>query len=494
MGTVLRRDRGLIALLALFVLVAPLVTHRIYASDEIQYFSYTHSLFFDHDLNFTNQYQHFCTADPVKFADFCRDLLGKREPATGLPINVAPIGTGLFWLPSFALAHVLVLLARAFGSHVAADGFSDPYIFAITTTSYIYGCIGLLFCYALSRRIFDQLDSTVAVVASWLATPVIFYTVIAPPWSHATSLMTVSLFLWYWYRTRGLEGRTWRQWVLLGFLGGLVMLIREQDALFLAVPGLEALVAVAGILRGRLPVSLLTPGSRQIEAAPRPQPVFIGGESKTQQLVSWIGGVALMGIVAAVVFIPQVITYVVITGHMGPSKVVSSKFNWLSPNFLNVLFSPEHGLVPWTPFFAVALLGLVLLWRRDRLLTGVLLISFLMQVYIAGSFLTWQSASSFGQRRFINSTAIFVLGFAALGAWLLAHGVPKWAYGALAAVFIAWNAGLLMQYALWCSPQRQGLDWATVIKGQIEMPGKAFGLLRDYLFNRSVFYRRTKGC
>ena len=143
-------DRGRLALLFLFVAFFPLVTHRIYASDEIQYFSYTHSLFFDRDLDFSNQYLYFCNVDKVKFADFCRDLYGKREPATGLPINVAPIGTGLFWMPPFALAHAGVLAARALGATVKADGFSAPYIFAITWASYAYGCIGLY--YALSNH------------------------------------------------------------------------------------------------------------------------------------------------------------------------------------------------------------------------------------------------------------------------------------------------------------------------------------------------------
>ena len=50
------RDKPLLALLALFVVLAPLVTQRIYASDEIEYFAFTHSLFFDHDLDFSNDY------------------------------------------------------------------------------------------------------------------------------------------------------------------------------------------------------------------------------------------------------------------------------------------------------------------------------------------------------------------------------------------------------------------------------------------------------
>jgi hypothetical protein len=198
-----------------------------------------------------------------------------------------------------------------------------------------------------------------------------------------------------------------------------------------------------------------------------------------------------MGVTAAIVFIPQLVAYRVITGQFGPSKVVASKFTWTSPNALNVLFSPEHGLIPWTPVVVVALLGLAFLWRRDRLLTAALALAFFVQVYVAGSFLTWQSAGSFGQRRFINSTSIFVLGLVALLSWLLARGVPRWALGALAALLVAWNGGLLIQYALWTSQQRQGLDWAMVLRGQLEMPTKVVRLLWTYITDREQFYRDT---
>jgi hypothetical protein len=462
-------DRALVALLALFAVVLPFVTHRIYASDEIQYFAYTHSLFFDRDLDFGNEYMHFYASNPDKFRAIYTDLYLKRESLTQLPINVAPIGTGLFWLPAYAVAHLLVSLADSLGANIPADGYSQPYITAICLTSYLLGCAGLLLCYFMSRRLFGRRVSAAGVVLTWLATPVVFYTVVAPPWSHATSLFTVTLFLWYWLRTRkeaGREWREWREWLLLGLCAGLMMLVREQDALFLVVPGLE--VAVHLVVQWRK-----------------------NGVGDRNAIMRPIAGLLLMGVTAAIVFIPQLIAYRVITGQFGPSKVVASKFTWTSPNALNVLFSPEHGLIPWTPIVVVALAGLAFLWQRDRLLTAALALAFFVQVYVAGSFLTWQSAGSFGQRRFINSTSIFVLGLVALLSWLLARGVPRWALGTLAALFVAWNGGLLIQYALWTSQQRQGLDWATVLQGQLEMPTKVVRLLWTYITDREQFYRDT---
>ncbi|HYP19629.1 MAG TPA: glycosyltransferase family 39 protein [Chloroflexia bacterium] len=459
-------DRALVALLVLFGIIAPLVTHRIYASDEIQYFAYTRSLFFDRDFDFGNEYMHFYASNPQKFGAIYTDLYLKKEDLTGLPINVAPIGTGLFWLPSYAVAHLFVTVANGLGANVPADGYSQPYITAICLTSYLLGCAGLLLCYLISRRLFGKRVSAVGVAVTWLATPLIFYTVVAPPWSHATSLFTVTLFLWYWLRTRREAGREWREWLVLGLCAGLMMLVREQDALFLIVPGLE--VAVRLIARWR-----------KSKFADR------------GALMRPIGGLILMGVTAAIVFIPQLVAYRAITGRFGPSKVVAGKFTWTAPNALNVLFSPEHGLVPWTPVVVLAMLGLVLLWRRDRLLTAALAVAFFVQVYIAGSFLTWQSAGSFGQRRFINSTAIFVLGLVAVLSWVLARGVPRWALGALALLFVGWNGGLLIQYALWTSDQRQGLEWATVLQGQLEMPAKAARLLWTYITDRQQFYSET---
>lgn len=463
-------NRPLFVMVALFLVLAPLATRRIYASDEIKYFAYTHSLFFDGDLNFTNDYLHWYDLDPVKFKAIKEDLAATLEP-TGLPTNEAPIGTGLLWMPSYLIAHVFTLGAQLFEPSIKADGWSDPYIAAVCLTSYLFGCLGLLLCWSIASHYFGKRLAAFGTILIWFSTSLIFYTVIAPPWSHATSLLVVTLFLWYWHRTRLTETkvRSIKQWIVLGFLGGIVMLVREQDALFLVVPGIEVLVALLTLWRRRSPDWL----------------------KRTSRLVL---GFAFMVIAVVIAFIPQLIAYKVLTGNFGPSKVVQSKFNLLSPNFFNVIFNPEHGLVLWTPIVLICLIGLVLFIGRDRLFGAALLIAFVLQVYIAGSFLTWQSASSFGQRRFINCTLLWVLGACAIISWAIAHGIPRWLIVGVAALFVFWNAGLLMQYALWCSPQRQGLDWAVVLKGQLEIPFKAPKLVWDFLFNRPSFYRSVGQC
>ena len=48
--------------MAVALLTLPGVTPRIYASDEVQYVAFLRSLWFDGDVSFDNEYQHFYDA------------------------------------------------------------------------------------------------------------------------------------------------------------------------------------------------------------------------------------------------------------------------------------------------------------------------------------------------------------------------------------------------------------------------------------------------
>ena len=51
--------RAPVALAVLFALTLPAVTPRLYSSDEVQYYSYLRSLWFDGDVSFDNEYHWF---------------------------------------------------------------------------------------------------------------------------------------------------------------------------------------------------------------------------------------------------------------------------------------------------------------------------------------------------------------------------------------------------------------------------------------------------
>src|SRR5207244_471569 len=151
--------------IALFVLTLPLVTLRIRGADEIEYFAYLRSIVFDHDLEFGNEYQHFYAQDPEGLAGFKETFLGRLEPTTGRHINFAPLGSALLWSPFYLLAHAGVILARSMGATIAADGFSRPYVAAVSYASALYGAAGLLLMLKTLRGRWLEPAPTAAILA-----------------------------------------------------------------------------------------------------------------------------------------------------------------------------------------------------------------------------------------------------------------------------------------------------------------------------------------
>ncbi len=455
-----RVDMGLVSLLVLFLLSLPLVTPRVYASDSVKYFSYLHSLAFDGDLDFTNEYTYFMALNP----DSIQDGILKRDTTTGLPLNDAAIGTALLWSPAYFLAHGGVVLARALGASVAADGLSRPYILAVCYASTAYAFAGLLLCYRLCRRLFPAFASALAVAVTWLATPAFFYSHANPPWSHSASLFAVALFLNVWYGTR--EKRAPGHFLLLGLLGGLVALVREQDALFLLIPALEGLLAYVTAFRHR----------------------------DWQALPPLLGRHALLLGGALLAFLPQLAVYYTLNGRLAPNPAVSGKLTWWSPHFFQVLGDPHYGLLVWSPVVLLALLGLYHVWRRDRLLSGALALTLVAQVYAVGIYSTWMGAGSFGPRRFINCTIILVLGLAALISWARGKRVPAWSLAGLGGLFVLWNTGLMLNWILYPGERQFGLLWDRLPRRVLwEIPRQGPELLRRLLFERSGFYENPGG-
>jgi len=486
LGSMLRRfcnswcsapsGRALLALGLVFALTLPGVTRRLYASDEVQYVSFLRSLWFDRDLSFDNEYRHFYESGVVRDPGFFSTFI---EPTTetGLRRNFGTIGSALLWAPFYAVADAGTRVARAAGARVEADGYSAPYISAVCLGSAVYGLLALVLAWCSARRVLRLAGAdarTPSAIASWavgLGTPLLFYMYVAPGFAHATSAFAVSAFVLAWLVVRG-------RWsvgglVALGTLGALMAMVREQDAFFAIGPAIDLVWTVARERRVR------------------------------------VLGPALAGAAAcALAYLPQAAAYTLINGHLGPSPLVSRKMAWSAPHAVQVLFSPEHGFLFWTPLAVLALAGLALLLVRPSgarapgpgdgdgypdaaLRVGVGLAAMVIaQVYVAGSVESWTVAGAFGQRRFVALTAPLVVGLAMLGARVRRRGWRA-ATAALVAVCVWWNLGLIVQFGAGLM-DRQRLElgrnaYNTFISVPRHLPEIAY----RYLFERGSFYRGT---
>lgn len=458
-------ERGLAVMAVLFLVSLPFVTPRVAASDEIEYFSYLPSLILDGDLNFRNQYAYFCNLD---FEDcvasrFKETFLDLKTP-TGLQINFGPMGTAVLWLPFYLVGHLVALLLQNINPAFAANGVSAPYIYAVCIGSVFYGWAGMYLAYRIARHYYDQAIALGAALVILFATNAVYYMYVAPAFSHAASLFASSLFVYVWWRTRDSRARgDWKPWFALGASGGLMTMVREQEAVFFVIPFIEGIYLGYRVLRAQV---------------------------KFRELGKWIVGASVMVGGALLVFLPQLLAYRVLNGNFLPARNVTDKFTWDGNHILDVLFSNFHGLFTWTPVVLLAVIGLIFLWRKDKFLAAVFLITFAVETYLLGSFSTWFGGAAFGGRRFINCTVLFVVGFAAL-ADALQTRVPRPILAGAGAALVLWNLFFIIQFVTGMVPRQQPVDMLEMARNQfVAVPPRLVEIAQRFLTNRGSFFKQ----
>ena len=454
-------------LILIFLLSLPAVTVRFYASDEIEYFAYLRSLWFDHDLSFDNEYRYFYDRNIAR-AHFFKETFLDAQTATGLRRNFAPIGSALLWSPFYAAADAGVRAARAFGADITADGFSRPYVAAIVYGSAVYGFLALLLSWSVASRIVGASAATVAAV--WFGTPLLFYMYVAPGFSHACSAFAVAAFVLAWLYVR-------RSWSIRGVAGlaalaALMAMVREQDALIAVGPAVDFVISV--VRRG--------PRSERVK--------FFAARTAAAA-----GSFSLC-------FLPQAIAYYSLYGHVAPSPDVQQKLTWTAPNWWRVLASPENGWFFWTPIAIPALGGLFALSMLSRYssddasserrrIIGICLVMVATQIYIAGSLDTWAGAGSFGQRRLVGLTVFLVLGLAALFQ-IVSRGWPRYALGTVVVLCIWWNLGLTAQFGTGLMDRRKIEPLRNAQTNFVTLPRELPQLAYRYVFDRESFYESRR--
>ena len=457
----------------------PLVTTRLYASDEIEHYAWLRSLAFDGDVNFENEYQHFYDAGVARTPDFHETFL-ERTTEIGLRVNYAAPGSAVLWAPFFGVAHVVALTTGQ-----PADGFSQPYISAVTYGSAFYAFLAIAIAAAIARQLVGR--GLVAGLLIAVGTPLLFYAIVAPGFGHATSAFAVSLFIWVWLRVR--NSWTWQGAALLGLSAGLMGIVREQDLLLSVAPAIDFIRSAFRAARGS------EVDTHQTARRTR------------QQGLGHRTAIAIVGVFSFLIaYAPLLLAYNALNGRPFATETATRKMTWSAPHAFSVLFSPEHGFFAWTPLAILAIAGVVLLALRGapavrpavqrvqpdlHWIGWMLVLMVVVQTYSSGSVESWTVAGSFGQRRFVALTPILVVGLATL----LVHvrvGWPTLVARGLVVLCIWWNLGLMAQFGLHLM-DRQRLSLAQNARVTfVELPLQAPSIAWRYLTDRSSLYKIPK--
>ncbi len=424
-------------LLAIFILTLPFVNPWV-RGDGVGYYAYVRSMLVEGHLNFEQDWLH----GNASFQMFRVGPDNKPKPgdytATGNLVNHFAVGPAILWAPFLIVVHGGVLAADRLGPHIPADGFSRPYVDTMAVVTALYGFLGLLISFRLTRKYIADRWAFLATIGIWFASSLPVYMYFNPSWAHAHSAFVVALFIWYWDRTR--DTRNWKQWLLLGAIGGLMMDVYYVNVVLMLLPLLESLNGYWNAYK----------------------------TAKGTEFKQILLGNVLFAAAALAAFSPTLVVKKIIFGSYLDFGYTEGWF-WKSPAFFKVSFSADHGLFSWTPIVVLAVVGLFLLRRYDRHLAFYVVTVFAVFWYVIGCYENWQGISSFGNRFFVSLTCLFILGLAAFFD-SLAHTLQERRAvilaSSLTAVLILWNLGLVYQWGTHLIPVRGPISWRQVAYNQ----------------------------
>ena len=101
-------------------------------------------------------------------------------------------------------------------------------------TSAIIGFIGLTISYQVIRRVYYSGPALIAVMAVWLASPLLAYMYVVPSMPHAVVFGVAAAFLAFWWIAPTWDGLL--GWFVWGLAGGLLALVRWQEVVWSVLP------------------------------------------------------------------------------------------------------------------------------------------------------------------------------------------------------------------------------------------------------------------
>ena len=444
-------QRGGLILLVVFVILFPLLFRPgVYGFDPVGYFSWVRSAVVDGDLDTMDEYAVFGNAA----------ISGPT--ATGYNHNPYPVGTALLWTPFFLTAHIGENLRATIFNLPQPTGYETSYVFLVGIGSVIFGFTTILLLYGLSRRYFGKSAATLAALGGWLATPLVFYSYSHPTMAHAADAFVNTLVVLAWV---ALRRDTPGRWFVLGAATGLAMLVRTQNALLILVPSIVLFGQLMNVLRSRGRI------------------VSFSQSENGRTIRKWLLSVGAYSLGVLLTFLPQLFTWRIVYGSWIVGNPYSysdaGQFYWGRLWVDRVLFSTDRGLFIWSPIIALAVLGFVPLFRRDRRLAIFLTWSLIGRIMLVSMWSAPTGAISFGARLLLNNMPAYILGLAALAHGLLRRNWPVWSLGSVTAALIVWNFLLMAQYATGTIPRAGLFPIGDFIVGQFTvLPSQADRILQ----------------
>ena len=392
-------------------------------SDGLAYFCWLRTLLQDGNMSLTNEY---ALLEGVNVYQLF------IVPRTGNVGTAFPFGSAILWSPFYGLGlwvgrtswyvrKIAPLVDQAAYLHFQGTDFLAS--LSMTLGTNVMAVASVYLALDVARRRVSTAVASLASVAMFLGTPMVYYSTIEPTMSHIPATFCLSLLYWLLFRFGAYESRTERErpgiWLAIGVVLGLATTVRWQLVLTGVSLGLVLLYqrrwrSLAALCGGAAALAWTVPWSwNQMFGEPFVTPANLGDPSS---------------------FL------------VGPA------------NLVKVWFSSRHGLLSWSPAVGFSVLGIALAARRHPQEAFHYGTALLLQSLISASVIDWWAGWSFGMRRMVELYPLYVLGLALFVDSVTLPGALRgrpstfpsllsWLSATVVAAAVGWNLFLLVTYA-----------------------------------------------
>jgi hypothetical protein len=407
------------------------------------YYSQLVSLVLDGDVDIRNQYELLPSYLSVGSNPFHYSYI---VPPPYCPLNhilaAYSIGPAFFWFPFFIFGHILALVLSLLGVDLIPNGFSSIEQIFTMFGSIFYGTLGLYVAYRFVSRFYEKNIVLFSLLSIVFGFSVIHYIMIEPSIAHALTIFTVSVFIYYFYDHR--HDNSYKKWIILGILGGLMMLSKWPEGFFLFLPFYYFLKD------------------------------FFKANFREKKDLILKGGVFVFFVL--LVFSPQFFIWKYYTGNYFSIPQEGTKiFNLFEPwnTVPFFLFSFHHSLLVSTPIIFLSFIGAYFYYKKQREFALALIFMMLILIFVNAG-LKGAGGTSFGARRLIDSTLIFVLFLSALLSEVKRK--QKGVYIGLISIIVflvLFNLIYLLEYNLNIIDRNAPVDYITILSNLKLIFGKA---------------------
>lgn len=286
------------------------------------------------------------------------------------------------YFPGLAVLQSPFFMTACFISWVSGqpiDGYNDIFMMLFLLGSVFYFIAGLY----LYSKVFEILFPALGKSIGWslflytVASPLMYYAVYSPGFTHLYSFALFSAFSYIVLKLKC--SSSVRLFVWLGVIIGLIFLVRPTNVLVVLI--VPFLLGDYADLKEFVKNLFCQKGKRFLIA---------------------------FAVFSSIAF-ALVLGWKWQTGHWVVWSYNGEGFNFIDPKLFESLFSYRIGLFVHTPILILSIIGLILLFKKEKYRVAMFMVYFIVNAWLISSWWCWDYESAFGNRPFTEHMVFLFL-------------------------------------------------------------------------------------